>query len=80
MWAGSALGAAQIFTRAGIDGDLVALVDEQGHADLGTGLKRSGLQRVGGGVACKARLGLRDDEIGKVRSLDACLLYTSRCV
>ena len=71
MWAGSALGAAQIFTRAGIDGDLVALVDEQGHADLGTSLKRSGLQRIGGGVACKARLGLRDDEIGKVRSLDA---------
>ena len=28
MWAGSALGAAQIFARAGIDGDLVALVDE----------------------------------------------------
>ena len=50
--------ALHILAGAGIDADLVALVDEQGHADLGAGLDGGGLQGVGGGVALDTRLGL----------------------
>ena len=39
---------------------MIALVDEQGHTDLGTGLNGSGLQGVGSSVALNTRLGLGD--------------------
>ena len=48
------LGTAQILTGTGVDLDLVALVDEEGHLHLGTGLHGSGLGDVGGGVAGEA--------------------------
>ncbi len=61
------LGAAQILAGAGVDLDLVALVDEQGHLHLRAGLHGGGLGDVGGGVAGKTGLGLGDvqlDEVG----------------
>ena len=50
------LGAAQILAGAGIDLDLVALVDEQRHLDLSAGLDGSGLGDVGSSVASEAGL------------------------
>ncbi len=63
------LGAAQILAGAGVDLDLVALVDEQGHLDLGAGLDDGGLGHVGGGVALDARLGLGNDQLNEVGRL-----------
>ena len=58
--------ALHILAGAGIDADVVALVDEQRNADLSTGLDSSGLQGVGGGVALDTRLGLGDFQLDKV--------------
>ncbi len=55
-YAGS--GAGEIFARAGIDLDNVAAVDKERDLDLGAGLKRCGLERVGGGVSRKAGIGI----------------------
>jgi len=52
------LRAAREFARLGMDFDLLALFDEQRHADLETGLERGGLgHAAAGGVAADARLG-----------------------
>ena len=56
---------------------MVALVDEQGDADLSTGLDGSGLQGVGSSVALDARLGLGDfqlDEVGDLNAEDLALV------
>ena len=63
--------ALHILAGAGIDADLVALVDEQGDTDLGTGLNGGGLQGVGGGVALDTRLGSGDFQLNKVGDLNA---------
>ena len=51
------LGTAQVLTGTGVDLDLVADLDEQGHINLSAGLNGSGLQSVGSGVASEAGLG-----------------------
>ena len=61
------LGAAQILAGAGIDGDLVADVDEQGHLHLGTGLHGGGLQGVGGGIAGQVSVTSRSMKLGHSR-------------
>ena len=60
------LGTAQILTGTGVDLDLVALVDEQGHLHLSAGLHGSGLGDVGSGVASEARLGSGNNQVSKV--------------
>ena len=69
LWC-SALGALEILAGAGVDLYLVALVDEEGHLDLGAGLEGGGLGGVGGGVAGEAGVGLGDLELDKVGRLN----------
>lgn len=50
-----------VLARTGVDADLVARVDEEGHLDGGAGIYRSGLERIGRGcVALDSRLGVRN--------------------
>ena len=58
--------AAQVLTGTGVDLDLVALVDEEGHLHLSAGLNGSGLGDVGSGVAGEARLGLGNNQVNKL--------------
>ena len=60
----------QVLTGTGVDLDLVALVDEEGHLDLSAGLNGSGLQGVGSGVASEAGLGSGNNQVNKVGNFD----------
>src|SRR6266571_1966238 len=58
--------------RLGVDLDLLALFDEEGHADLEAGLERRRLRHAAArGVAPDARLGRRDRQLDVRRELEA---------
>jgi len=63
--------ALHILAGAGVDTDKVALVDEEGYADLCAGFDGSGLGCVGSGVACEAGIGLSNSELNKCGGLYA---------
>ena len=54
---------------AGVHTYDLALVDEQRHADLGTGLQSSRFEGVGSGVAFQTRLGIGDSQLYLGRQL-----------
>ena len=56
----SGLATLQVLAGAGVDLDLVAGVDEQGHLDLSASLQGGGLGHVGGRVTAEAGIGLGD--------------------
>ena len=56
---------AQVLTRAGVNADLLAGLDEEGNLDLSPGLQRGRLGGVGGGVAGKAGIRGSDFQIYK---------------
>src|SRR5436190_23338158 len=66
----SAGDAAEVGRVAGVDLDLLARRDEQGHVDRGTGLDRCGLGAAGGAVALEPGLGVGHLELDRGRELD----------
>src|SRR4051794_38619644 len=67
----SALHAAEVgATLAGVDLDLLALLDEEGDLDLVAGLQRGRLGPAGGRVADDAGLGVGHLELDRGRQLD----------
>src|SRR3954452_8729393 len=62
--------AAEVGTRAGVDLDLGAGLEEQRHRDLAAGLERGRLGAAGGAVALQTRLGVGDLEDDGRRQLD----------
>src|SRR5919112_3436778 len=61
---------AEVVTRAGVDLDLRAGLEEQRHGDVGAGLERRRLGATGGPVALQARLGVGDLQDDGRRQLD----------
>ena len=64
------LGAAEVLAGAGVDLDLLAGLDKEGNLDLRAGLESCGLGRVGGGISCKAGVGVGNDKIDEEGRLD----------
>ena len=60
------LAALHVLAVAGIDADVVADVDEQGHHQGVAGLQGAGLVGIGGGVALEAGLGVGDFHLNEV--------------
>ena len=63
--------ALHILAGSGVDPDLVAGVDEEGHLDLSAGLYGRGLGSVGSGIALDAGLGVGNFKNYEVRRLYA---------
>ena len=61
---GLLLSTSQITAVAGVNLNQVALVDEQGHANLNASLQCSGFQGVGGGIALDTGLRVGDAQDG----------------
>ena len=62
-----ALAAFEIFARAGIDLDLITLLDKQRNLYRSAGFYNRWLEGIGCGVALEARIGLGDLEFHKER-------------
>src|SRR5262245_29761224 len=62
--------APEILSRARVDLDHVALVEEQGHLHHRPGFERGRLGAAGGGVSPDARVGAGDGQLDEVRKLD----------
>ena len=65
------LSSAHVLAGSGVNLNGFALVDEQRHLNLCSGLKNSGLGSIGSGITLETGIGFGDNKLNKVRRLYA---------